>query len=122
MRKNYYNQNECKHHYSFGFTVCDFCGESAVKSGEDGGICEKKELEQIKQDLYHERITVEEIYSVISKVILDKAKDMKPLTWGEVEKQGWNKALIKIAKIIHTSEMDEEEIIRVLDIIEKLKK
>ena len=35
----------------------------------------KKELEQIKQDLYHNRITVEEIYSVISEVSLDKEKD-----------------------------------------------
>ena len=37
----------------------------------------KKELEQIKQDLYHERITAGEIYCAISEVILDKAKDMK---------------------------------------------
>lgn len=35
----------------------------------------KKELEQIKQDLYHDRITVEEINYVISEVLLDKERD-----------------------------------------------
>jgi len=47
---------------------------------------------------------------------------MKPLTWEEVEKQGYTKALRELEKIIHNSEMDGEEIGKVLDIIDKLKK
>lgn len=46
----------------------------------------------------------------------------KIITYEEVEKQGHNKALRELEKIIHNSEMDGEEIGKVLDIIDKLKK
>lgn len=26
MRKNFYNQGDCKHEYLFGYTTCDLCG------------------------------------------------------------------------------------------------
>lgn len=47
---------------------------------------------------------------------------MKIITYEAMAKEEWNNALRELERIIHNSEMDGEEIGKVLDIIEKLKK